>query len=96
MDLSDLKEEIRILRERSQTTEKELSASKATWDANNEHILKKIETLDARLSDMAEKIDNLNTIATQGTASLKTLFIVGSIFVTIIGVLGTLTGMIKF
>lgn len=96
MDLQDIREEIRILRDKSQTTENNLSASKASWDANNKHILSKIEALEERLSDMAEKIDNLNTIATQGSASLKTLFIVGSVFTTIIGIIGTLTGMIKF
>jgi hypothetical protein len=98
-ELSEIKEDIRRLHERTQQTKSNLESLKVLSDARNENILKTLtklaenyEAINSDIKDLSEKIERLNMIATSGKASIRTLLIVGGLISSIVGMIVAVKG----
>lgn len=98
-ELSEIKEDIRRLHERTQQTKSNLESLKVLSDARNENILKTLtklaenyEGINRDIKELSEKIERLNIIATSGKASIRTLLIVGGLISSLVGILVAIKG----
>jgi prefoldin subunit 5 len=85
-DLSNIREEIKQLHERSQNTKTEVKVLQTKYDERLAAIMEKIEKLDtdverlnARFESVLQKIDHLSDLAVQGKTSLRTLWFIGAL-----------------
>jgi prefoldin subunit 5 len=95
-DISNIREEIKQLHERSQNTKTEVKVLQTKYDERVLVIMEKIEKLDsdvgrlnARFDSVFEKIDQLSELATQGKTGLRTLWFVGALVAAIGGSIAT-------
>jgi prefoldin subunit 5 len=100
-DLSSIREEIKQLHERSQNTKTDVRVLQTKYDERLAVLMEKIEKLDTdvgRLNDRFEsvlqKIDELNTLASQGKTSLKTLWFIGGAVAAIGATIATWSDLI--
>jgi hypothetical protein len=98
-ELSEIKEDIRRLHERTQQTKSNLESLRVLSDARNENILKTLtklaenyEGINSDIKELSEKIERLNMIATSGKASIRTLLIVGGLISSLVGILVAIKG----
>lgn len=89
-DLSNLREEIKQLHERSQNTKTEVRVLQTKFDERHTALMEKMEKItqdmerlssrfDSEMSSLLEKLDQLNTLANQGKTSLRTLWFIGGL-----------------
>lgn len=105
-DLSNLREEIKQLHERSQNTKTEVRVLQTKFDERHLALMEKMEKItadvekltnrfDSEMSSLLEKIDQLNTLANQGKTSLKTLWFIGGLSATLLAGLATWMDLFK-
>ena len=78
-ELDHIKEDIRVLHERSQDNKLKLAAHEASCDERYNSILTMLEDAHIQQVEIHKEIHRLSDLATQGKTSLKTLLWVGSI-----------------
>jgi predicted nucleic acid-binding Zn-ribbon protein len=105
-DLSNLREEIKQLHERSQNTKTEVRVLQTKFDERHTALMEKMEKItvdmgkltdrfDSEMSSLLEKIDQLNTLANQGRTSLKTLWFIGGLAASLLAALATWMDLFK-
>lgn len=105
-DLSNLREEIKQLHERSQGTKTEVRVLQTKFDERHTALMEKMEKItsdmekltsrfDSEMSSLLEKIDQLNTLANQGKTSLQTLWFIGGLVAAVGAVLATWLDVLK-
>ncbi len=105
-DLSNLREEIKQLHERSQNTKTEVRVLQTKFDERHIALMEKMEKItadmekltsrfDSEMSSLLEKIDQLNTLANQGKTSLRTLWFIGGLVAAIGAALATWLDVLK-
>lgn len=98
-ELSDIREEIRRLHERTQQTKSNLESLRVLSDARNDNIVAALnklaenyELINKDLKELSDKIEKLNLIASTGKASIRTLLIVGGIIGSFIALVVSIKG----
>lgn len=98
-ELSDIREEIRRLHERTQQTKSNLESLRVLSDARNENMVTALnklaenyEAINNDLKDLSDKIEKLNLIASTGKASIRTLLIVGGLISSFIAIVVSVKG----
>lgn len=99
--LDDIKEELKTINERSQATKANLQVLTAIVNQRHDNYLitltniwKSIETLSAEIKILSKKVDNLNSFADSGKASVRTVLLVITITTTILGTIAAYRGWI--
>lgn len=85
-ELNRIQQEVNTLHDRSNKNKENISAHEAKCEERYAHIVNALEKLSEHLEKLEEKISSLETLATQGKTSLKTLLFVGSAVGAIIGI----------
>lgn len=76
-----------IAKERHASILEKISNLESDIQKNNADMEKVVETLLKKINAMSEQIDKLNTLATQGKSSLKTLWFLGGVFAGVTAIL---------
>ena len=82
-ELDHIKEDIRVLHERSQDNKLRIAAHEAACDERYNSILTMLEDAHLQQVEIHKEIHRLSDLATQGKTSLKTLLWIGSLVVGI-------------
>ena len=78
-ELDHIKEDIRVLHERSQDNKLKLATHEASCEERYSNILTMLENAHIQQAEIHKEIHRLSDLATQGKTSLKTLLWVGSL-----------------
>jgi len=78
-ELDHIKEDIRVLHERSQDNKLKLAAHEASCEERYNNILTMLENAHIQQDEIHKEIHRLSDLATQGKTSLKTLLWIGSL-----------------
>ena len=78
-ELDHIKEDIRVLHERSQDNKLRIAAHEAACDERYNSILTMLEDAHLQQVEIHKEIHRLSDLATQGRTSLKTLLWIGSV-----------------
>ena len=76
-ELDQIQSELEVLHERSQSNKLAIASHEATCEERYHNILQMLETSQKQHDEMHKEIQNLNSLATHGQSTIKTLFYVG-------------------
>ena len=76
-ELDQIQGELEVLHERSQSNKLNIASHEAICEERYHNILQMLETSQRQHDEMHKEIQNLNSLATQGQSTIKTLFYVG-------------------
>ena len=84
-ELDQIQSELEVLHERSQSNKLAIASHEATCEERYHNILQMLETSQRQHDEMHKEIQNLNSLATQGQSTIKTLFYVGGFTTAVAG-----------
>lgn len=76
-ELDQIRSELDRLHDRTNATKLDVTALQATTEQRFEHILKCLEAMKTDMEALNSSVSNLQTLATEGRTSLKTLLWLG-------------------
>ena len=84
-ELDQIQAELEVLHERSQATKLHMASHEATCEERYHNILQMLESSQKQHYHMHKEIQTLNSLATQGQSTIKTLFYVFGFITAVAG-----------
>lgn len=92
---TDIKNNINTLHERTQKTKTDLMTHEAICAERYVHLQETLERMNKAIDLNTQQISDLHKIATESRVSIKTIFIIGSIVLSVTGFIYTVINIVS-